>query len=355
METKLARISQLSKENPDMVFTSLGHLINKEMLKSCHAQMDGTKAVGIDGITKEEYGRRLEENISALIERLKKKSYKPKPARLVEIPKDNGKMRLLSIYCYEDKLLQEALRRILEAVFEPREYSWPDSMKYIHNYGYSYEKVYNSRKGYIVNELISLHKKLFGRSLAQGESLKTELELLQKLRNNETHFLIRQGSFLSEEDFCVLHNFMIRFYKIMETWCPIDKDDYELYILPYWGDPIGADSIYGFNREPLQSFSYETAVKNSKLAKKIAELLNGDYLYGAPDFSPYTITKDLIEQHMELSSQFDEIWSMVYMMQCLEMISVDEILDDEQGRVYFATSTLSSDPMRYEHKNKLIT
>lgn len=39
METKLARISQLSKENPDMVFTSLGHLLNKEMLKSCHAQM----------------------------------------------------------------------------------------------------------------------------------------------------------------------------------------------------------------------------------------------------------------------------------------------------------------------------
>ena len=72
METKLARISQLSKENPDMVFTSLGHLINKEMLKSCHAQMDGTKAVGIDGITKEEYGRSLEENINALIERLKK-------------------------------------------------------------------------------------------------------------------------------------------------------------------------------------------------------------------------------------------------------------------------------------------
>ena len=99
METKLARISQLSKENPDMVFTSLGHLLNKEMLKNCHAQMDGTKVVGIDGITKEEYGRSLEENINALIERLKKKSYKPKPARLVEIPKDNGKMRPLSIYC----------------------------------------------------------------------------------------------------------------------------------------------------------------------------------------------------------------------------------------------------------------
>ena len=119
METKLARISQLSKENPDMVFTSLGHLINKEMLQSCHLQMDGEKAVGIDGVTKEEYSRNLDENIENLVERLKKKSYKSKPARLVEIPKDNGKTRPLSIYCYEDKLVPEALRRILEAVFEP--------------------------------------------------------------------------------------------------------------------------------------------------------------------------------------------------------------------------------------------
>lgn len=102
-----------------MVFTSLGHLINKEMLQSCHLQMDGEKAVGIDGVTKEEYSRNLDENIENLVERLKKKSYKPKPARLVEIPKDNGKTRPLSIYCYEDKLVQEALRRILEAVFEP--------------------------------------------------------------------------------------------------------------------------------------------------------------------------------------------------------------------------------------------
>ena len=122
METKLARISQLSSENPDMVFTSIGHLIGKEMLKDCHRKMDGDKAVGIDGVTKEEYGRKLEENLEKLVERLKKKSYKPRPARRVEIPKENGKTRPLSIYCYEDKLVQEALRRILEAVFEPHFY-----------------------------------------------------------------------------------------------------------------------------------------------------------------------------------------------------------------------------------------
>lgn len=119
METKLERISQLSRENPNMVFTLIGHLINKEMLKSCHEVMDEEKAVGIDGVTKEEYIRNLDQNLESLVKRLKKKSYKPKPARLVEIPKDNGKMRPLSIYSYEDKLVQEALRRILEAVFEP--------------------------------------------------------------------------------------------------------------------------------------------------------------------------------------------------------------------------------------------
>ena len=122
METKLARISQLSKENPDMVFTSIGHLINKELLMECHKTMDGKKAVGIDGVTKEDYGRNLEENLDKLVGRLKQKSYKPQPARKVEIPKDNGKTRPLSIYCYEDKLVQEALRRVLEAVFEPHFY-----------------------------------------------------------------------------------------------------------------------------------------------------------------------------------------------------------------------------------------
>ena len=71
METKLARISQMSAENPDMVFTSLYHPINSEMLRKCHNRMDGTKVVGVDGITKEEYEKNLENNLKNLQERLK--------------------------------------------------------------------------------------------------------------------------------------------------------------------------------------------------------------------------------------------------------------------------------------------
>ena len=125
MTTTLERISQLSREDPNIVFTSIGHLINKDLLKACHEKMDGNKAVGIDGITKEEYGQNLDENLADLVERLKRKAYRPQPARRVEIPKDNGKMRPLSIYCYEDKLVQAALKEVLEAVFEP---VFPDTM-----------------------------------------------------------------------------------------------------------------------------------------------------------------------------------------------------------------------------------
>ena len=122
MGTKLARISEMSVEHPDMVFTSIGHLIDVELLTECHRDMDKKKAVGIDGVTKDEYEKELGENLKELVNRLKSKSYRPKPAKRVEIPKDNGKTRPLSIYCYEDKLVQEAVRRLLEAVFEPHFY-----------------------------------------------------------------------------------------------------------------------------------------------------------------------------------------------------------------------------------------
>ena len=85
METKLERISQLSRENPDMVFTSIGHLISTSLLKECHNKMDGNKAVGIDGITKKDYDKNLDKNIENLVDRLRKKAYKPKPARRIEI------------------------------------------------------------------------------------------------------------------------------------------------------------------------------------------------------------------------------------------------------------------------------
>jgi RNA-directed DNA polymerase len=119
METKLARIREISKQKPDEVFTSLGHLLNEEMLLKCHAEQDGGKATGIDRKTKEEYAERLEENIANLVKRLKEKSYRPQAVRRVYIPKGQGKLRPLGIPAYEDKIVQKGLNKLLEAIYEP--------------------------------------------------------------------------------------------------------------------------------------------------------------------------------------------------------------------------------------------
>ena len=120
METKLERIADKSAHTPKPEFTSLFHLIDAEMLIQCHKELDGSKAVGVDEVTKKDYGRNLDANVENLVLRLKTKAYKPQPAMRVYIPKDNGKMRPLAIACYEDKIVQMALKKILEAIYEPR-------------------------------------------------------------------------------------------------------------------------------------------------------------------------------------------------------------------------------------------
>ena len=67
---KLERIAEISANSPKPEFTSLYHLINEEMLLSCHKELDGSKAVGIDEVSKTEYEVKLEENIQNLVTRL---------------------------------------------------------------------------------------------------------------------------------------------------------------------------------------------------------------------------------------------------------------------------------------------
>lgn len=59
METKLVRIAEISATSKHPIFTSVYHLINEDMLKQCHKELDGNKAVGIDKVTKDEYGKNI--------------------------------------------------------------------------------------------------------------------------------------------------------------------------------------------------------------------------------------------------------------------------------------------------------
>lgn len=81
--------------------------------------LDGKKALGVDGISKSEYGKNLQANLQELVRRVQVGSYKPQPKREVHIPKANGKTRPLAIACFEDKLVDWVVGKLLSAVFEP--------------------------------------------------------------------------------------------------------------------------------------------------------------------------------------------------------------------------------------------
>lgn len=119
--TKLERIAKLSASDPHKRFDSLMHLFTKESLAACFHELDGRKAVGMDGVSKAEYGERLESNLEELITRMKRMGYRPGPVRQVLIPKGDkaGTMRPLGISNFEDKLVQGVMRRILESLYEP--------------------------------------------------------------------------------------------------------------------------------------------------------------------------------------------------------------------------------------------
>jgi len=124
-DTKLRRIAMLSGEDPKKKFTCLMHLFNFESLLGCYHQLDGKKAIGIDGINKDVYGNNLNENINDLINRMKRMAYIPGPVKEVLIPKEGGKpgaTRPLGISNLEDKIVQKMMQKILEAMYEPTFY-----------------------------------------------------------------------------------------------------------------------------------------------------------------------------------------------------------------------------------------
>jgi RNA-directed DNA polymerase len=119
MTTELTRFTQCAKEQPQRRYTSLmGMLSNVSGLTMSFHRQPHDKAVGVDGISKADYGKDLVANLEDLCARLRRLGYRPKPSRRVYIPKASGGRRALGIPSFEDRMVQERLSRILQAIWE---------------------------------------------------------------------------------------------------------------------------------------------------------------------------------------------------------------------------------------------
>ena len=120
MGTDLTRIGEKARKEPRLVFTSLYHHISDiDNLRTCYDKLLANKASGVDGVTKTEYGKHLEENLRDLSARLKRMGYRPSPKRRTYVPKPGSeKGRPLGISNCEDKIVEEATKRTLEPIYE---------------------------------------------------------------------------------------------------------------------------------------------------------------------------------------------------------------------------------------------
>ncbi len=118
MSPGLQEVVERARREPEGRFHSLAHLLDVSALARAYRRQRKSAAVGVDGVTKEEYGKELEARLQDLHTRLRTKRYRHQPIRRVHIPKGKGKTRPIGISAFEDKLVQDVVRKVLEAIYE---------------------------------------------------------------------------------------------------------------------------------------------------------------------------------------------------------------------------------------------
>src|SRR6266478_67884 len=118
-QAPLSRLTELAQEDRARQFSSIAHFLTPEALQEAFLSLRKNASAGVDEVTYQDYERQGEENIQKLWERLKSKTYRAQPLRSIYIPKEDGKsQRAISIPALEDKIVQKATVRLLNAIFE---------------------------------------------------------------------------------------------------------------------------------------------------------------------------------------------------------------------------------------------
>lgn len=118
VSTNQRQIAELAKKTKGKPIYSLNQFLTIEWLREAYRRTRKTGAVGVDEVTVEEYEKKLETNLSSLLERMKSGTYKAPPIKRVYIYKIDGSQRPIGIPSLEDKVGQRAILMILECVYE---------------------------------------------------------------------------------------------------------------------------------------------------------------------------------------------------------------------------------------------
>lgn len=164
-------------------------------------------------------------------------------------------------------------------------------------------------------EIVKIHRKILDGFLVEHQTFKAELELLAHLRNGETHFYIEKNSFLHDNNFVILHNFMVDFYKVLKHY----------NLLPFRDTPFSEHQYLEFDRTKILNYTYINAVCNASLVKKItveaAKITFADY----PGESAYSIASAIYSCAREpFKEPFNEVWACIEVLDQFDLIEIHD-------------------------------
>jgi group II intron reverse transcriptase/maturase len=111
-------VREAARKDSTLKFTALLHHVNEDCLAEAFYDLKKTAAVGVDGVTWQDYEQNLEANITDLHDRIHRGAYRAQPSRRQWIPKPDGRQRALGIASLEDKIVQQAVLWVLQSIYE---------------------------------------------------------------------------------------------------------------------------------------------------------------------------------------------------------------------------------------------
>jgi group II intron reverse transcriptase/maturase len=118
MSQGLEGVRRAAKERKQEKFTALLHHLSIDLLRECFYNIKRSAAAGVDQVTWKMYEQGVEDRLRDLHDRVPRGAYRAQPSRRVYILKGDGRQRPLGVAVLEDKIVQQAVTRILNQIYE---------------------------------------------------------------------------------------------------------------------------------------------------------------------------------------------------------------------------------------------